>query len=233
MIIPRLSQDRGTTKIDWLDSRHSFSFGDYYDPNFVRFGPLRVINEDVVAPGQGFGMHGHRDMEIITYVLSGELAHKDSLGNGETIRPGEVQRMSAGTGIEHSEFNKSRSDPVHLLQIWIHPDKKSLAPSYEQKAYAPSDLLNKLRLVASQDGRDGSVTVHQDVELYASRMESGKHIAFDLKPERKAWLQVALGDVSVNGQQLAEGDGAAILDEKDIKIESSGGAEFLLFDMAK
>jgi redox-sensitive bicupin YhaK (pirin superfamily) len=233
MITIRPSAARGTTNIDWLDSKHSFSFGDYYDPENVHFGPLRVINEDVVAPGAGFPMHAHKDMEIITYILEGELAHRDSLGNGASIQPGEVQRMTAGTGIQHSEFNNSKDKPVHLLQIWIMPKARNLAPSYEQKEFAQPDLKNKLRLVASADGREGSVTVNQDVNLFAGRIDERKAVDYKLSKNRQAWIQVARGEITINGKTAKQGDGIAVLDEDELKIAANENAEIMLFDMAR
>lgn len=228
----RNSHERGHTKIGWLDSYHTFSFGGYLDPNNMGFRSLRVINDDRVAPGAGFGTHGHRDMEIITYVLEGSLKHKDSLGTGSVIYPGEAQRMSAGTGIMHSEFNDSETEPVHLLQIWIIPEKQGLPPSYEQRAIPLEEKQGKLRLIAAKDGREGAVTVHQDVELYASVLEPGDRVEYDLKPHRHAWLQVALGTATFNGHPLAEGDGATVSGEERLEISTDSGAEILLFDLA-
>src|SRR3954447_21276694 len=199
MIAVRPAADRGRTTTDWLDSRHTFSFNDYYDPAYVQFRDLRVINDDKVAPAAGFGTHPHRDMEIITYVVRGALEHKDSLGTGSVIRPGDVQRMSAGTGIRHSEFNPSPTEPVHLLQIWIMPERRGLPPEYEQKAFPEAERRGRWRLVASHDGRDGSVTVHQDVDLYATILGPGESAARPLRPGRYAWVQVARGAVTVNG----------------------------------
>ena len=231
MITIRKSSDRGHTKIDWLDSKHSFSFGEYRDFNYNNFGPLRVINEDIVAKGAGFETHGHRDMEIITYVLNGQLAHKDSLGNGTVINAGDVQRMSAGTGIRHSEFNHSKDQPVHFLQIWIYPEQDNLPPSYEQKPFADVKP-GQLRLVASKDGRDGSVKVHQDTGIYIGKLIDGQSIEHSLPEKRKAWLQVARGQVNVNGVTLSQGDGAAIVDEKNIRLSSIDTSEVMLFDLA-
>ncbi len=231
MIHVRRADERGKTEIDWLDSKHSFSFADYFDPAHMGFGNLRVINEDVVAPGGGFATHGHRDMEIITYVLSGTLAHKDSLGNGSTIEPGEVQRMSAGTGIRHSEFNHSSDEPVHLLQIWILPNRLGLEPGYEQKRFSWQDGV--LQLVASPDGRLGSVVIHQDTDIYRGSFTPGQTITHNLKPGHLGWLQLAKGSSTVAGNTLAQGDGIAI--EGETKIEIRAGkdkAEFLLFDMS-
>jgi quercetin 2,3-dioxygenase len=234
MITIRPAHERGAVNLGWLDSRHTFSFGNYYDPNHTNFGPLRVINEDKVQPGQGFGTHGHKDMEIVTYVLSGELEHKDSLGNGSRMRPGDVQRMSAGTGIMHSEFNPSTEQPVHLLQIWLLPGQQGLAPSYEQTAFADDEKRDRLRLVGSSDGRDGSVTIHQDVALYAALLQSNSKISYTLQPHRGAWIQVASGTIAINGQALGAGDGAAIAKEETLQLQGTSAepAEILLFDMA-
>jgi redox-sensitive bicupin YhaK (pirin superfamily) len=229
----RPSADRGRTRIDWLDSYHTFSFGDYYDPRHMHFGALRVINEDIVAPGQGFGTHPHRDMEIITYVLEGSLQHRDSLGTGSVIRPGEVQRMSAGTGITHSEFNASQSDPVHLLQIWIMPEVKGLQPEYEQKAYEPNGSIDRWQLVASRDGREGSVTVHQDVSLYLTQPRPGAEVTFQLPEKRQAWVQIARGSVTLNGQTYQQGDGIGVREAGDLLLKTEEPAEVLLFDLAK
>jgi len=228
----RHSRDRGTSRLGWLDSRHTFSFADYYDPEHMGFGPLRVINEDRVAPGGGFGTHGHRDMEIITYVLQGALEHKDSIGTGSVIRPGDVQIMSAGTGILHSEFNHSKDEPVHFLQIWIVPDRKGIAPRYEQKTFPERDRRGRLLLVASPNGRDASLTIHQDVELRAAVLESGERVEHALKPGRKAWLQIVRGAARLNGQALEGGDGAAVEEEALLAIVAgSDGGEMLLFDL--
>src|SRR5436190_521504 len=199
MIGVRLAEDRGRTAIDWLDSRHSFSFNDYYDPRHMGFRSLRVINDDRVAPAAGFGAHPHRDMEIITYVLSGALEHRDSLGSGEVLRPGEVQRMTAGTGIRHSEFNPSETEPVHLLQIWLLPERTGLTPGYEQKAYPEAERRGRWRLVASPDGRDGSVTVHQDAAMSVTILDAGQTVMYELARGRHAWVQVARGAVTLNG----------------------------------
>ena len=232
LITIRKSGDRGHTKFDWLDSRHTFSFGDYYDPRFMGFRYLRVINEDVVAPGGGFPTHPHRDMEIITYVLEGALEHKDSLGTGSVIRWGEVQRMSAGTGIAHSEFNHSRSEPVHLLQIWILPERPGGKPGYEQRAFSLDEARGKLLLVAAKDGRDGALTVHQDAELSIALLERGAKLSHQLRQDRYVWLQLARGGISVNGAALNAGDGAAISDEPRLEIEANSAAELLVFDMS-
>ena len=232
MITVRRSSERGHANHGWLDSRHTFSFADYYDREHTSFGPLRVINEDRVAPGQGFGRHSHRDMEIISYVLDGALEHKDSLGTGSIIRRGDVQRMSAGTGIEHSEFNSSRQDPVHFLQIWIVPERQGIPPGYEQKVFA-LDETRGLVLVASRDGRNGALIVHQDADVYAGRLAAGNAVKHTLRPGRIGWVQVARGEVALNGSKLATGDGAAIENEIDLSINPTAPAEMLLFDMAK
>jgi redox-sensitive bicupin YhaK (pirin superfamily) len=232
MITLRPAQERGTAYFGWLDSRHTFSFGEYFDPNHMGFGTLRVINEDKVTPGKGFGTHGHRDMEIISYVLEGALEHKDSIGTGSIIRPGDVQRMSAGTGIMHSEYNASETEPVHFLQIWILPEKKGIQPGYEQKTFTEADKRSQLRLVGSRDGRDGSITIHQNVDLYAALLHKGDEVNYTLTTERLAWLQVARGAVQLNRRSLAAGDGAAIADESSITLLGvDENTEVLLFDM--
>ncbi len=228
----RPSEERGHANFGWLDSRHSFSFGHYYDPKHIGFGALRVINEDRVVPGAGFDTHGHQDMEIISYVLEGALEHKDSIGTGSVIRPGEVQRMSAGTGIRHSEYNHSQTDPVHFLQIWIVPERNGLTPSYEQIAFPAEERRGMLRLVGSRDGRDGSLTIHQDVDLYGSLLDNGDAVTFDLREGRKAWIQVARGTVTANGQPLYAGDGLGVLDAGEVVITATDDAELLLFDLA-
>jgi hypothetical protein len=228
----RKSEERGRANFGWLDSKHSFSFGSYYDPEHMGFGPLRVINDDRVAPGGGFPTHPHSDMEIISYVLEGALEHKDSLGTGSVIRPGDVQRMSAGTGVRHSEFNASKTEPVHFLQIWIIPEKNGLAPGYEQKAFPTSDKSGRLRLIGSRDGRDGSVTIRQDVDLFATLLGKGDAVEHVVEPGRVGWLQVARGSVSLNGEMLDEGDGAAVQTSGLIRIAGLEAAEVLLFDMA-
>ncbi len=232
MITLRPANERGAANFGWLDSRHSFSFGNYYDPNHMGFADLRVINEDKVDPGQGFSTHGHRDMEIISYVLEGALEHKDSIGTGSVIRPGDVQRMSAGTGIMHSEYNASKTEPVHFLQIWILPQQKGIAPGYEQKAFTDAEKQGKLRLVGSRDGRNGSITIHQDVDLYAARLQTGESVSHSFVNGRVAWVQVARGAVMLNDQILTAGDGAAILEETMITLRGADEAEVLLFDMA-
>jgi len=232
MINVRHAADRGTANLGWLDSRHTFSFSDYYDPEQMGFGPLRVINEDRVSPGQGFGTHGHRDMEIISYVIEGALEHKDSIGTGSVIRPGDVQIMSAGTGIRHSEFNHSKTDPVHFLQIWVVPKREGIAPRYDQKTFSASDKRGRLRLVGSSDGRDGSVIIHQDVDIFAGLLNSGEHVTHRLSPGRKAWLQVVRGAVAMNGQDLEVGDGAAVQDESTLTVTAKvDSTEILMFDL--
>jgi redox-sensitive bicupin YhaK (pirin superfamily) len=232
MIAIRKSEARGHANHGWLDSYHTFSFANYYDQNYMSFRSLRVINEDIINPGKGFGTHGHTDMEIITYVLEGALEHKDSLGTGAIIKPGEVQRMSAGTGIQHSEFNPSQTDPVHLLQIWLLPDTNGLPPSYEQRDFPLAERRGKLRLVAARDARDGAVKVHQDVDLYAAVLDKNSRVSHALQSNRHAWVQVARGSVLLNGLPLEKGDGAAVSDESELVIEATADAEFLLFDLA-
>ncbi len=231
MLSIRRAEDRGATKIGWLDSKHTFSFGGYQDDAHMGFGPLRVINEDRVIPGAGFSTHGHRDMEIISYVLEGALEHKDSIGTGSVIRPGDVQRMSAGSGIRHSEYNHSKTDPVHFLQIWIFPEKTDLQPSYEQKQFAEAEKRGVLKLVGSPDGRDGSVTIHQDVFLYAGLFTDGEATTFALQAGRGVWVQVARGQVTVNGETLRAGDGLAAAALERLEIDRAEDAEVLLFDV--
>lgn len=232
MIAVRSAQERGHADHGWLDTYHTFSFASYYDPRFMGFRALRVINEDFVEPGQGFGTHPHRDMEIITYILEGALEHRDSLGNGSVIVPGDVQRMSAGTGVTHSEFNPSRKDPVHLLQIWILPEEAGLSPSYEQHTFPLEQKRGQLRLLASRDGRQESVTLHQDVSLYAALLEPGQAVTHALKPGRHAWVQVARGSARLNGALLKTGDGAAVSQEQELEIKAAEPSEVLLFDLA-
>lgn len=232
MITLRRSKERGGGDYGWLNTRHTFSFDQYYDPRNMNFRALRVINEDRVGPGQGFPTHPHRDMEIITYVLEGALEHRDSLGTGAVIRPGDGQRMSAGTGIRHSEFNPSKADPVHLLQIWITPDRSGHKPDYEQKSFPAEEKAGKLRLIASPDGKDGSVTIHQDARLYVSLLKPGQEVTHPLAKGRHAWLQVAKGGVELNGKNLDQGDGAAVNDEAQLSIKGIEDAEVLLFDLA-
>ncbi len=231
MITIRPAEERGQAEHGWLSARHSFSFAAYQDAQHMGFGPLRVINDDRIQPAKGFGTHGHENMEIVTYVLEGALAHKDSMGNGSIIRPGEVQRMTAGTGIQHSEFNASDDEVLRLLQIWILPEKDGLEPGYEQKSFPAETLSGTLRLVASRDGREGSVTVHQDVALFAARLDKDQTVRHALATGRKAWLQVARGDMLLNGLALKEGDGAAIEAEDEIELIGVDGAEILLFDL--
>ena len=231
MITIRKGSERGRTKISWLDSKHTFSFGDYYDSAHMGYRTLRVINDDVVAPGQGFATHSHRDMEIISYVVDGELEHRDSLGNGSIIRPGELQLMSAGTGVTHSEYNPSRAEPVRFLQMWVLPVRSGLEPSYEQRAFAKSESHNRLRLVASRDGREASVTVHQDADLYLAALDPGAVVEHALARGRCAWVQVVRGGVTVSGAELGEGDGAAIQRSDRVEIVGRGPSEVLLFDL--
>jgi len=225
------SETRGTADHGWLKAKHTFSFAEYHTPERVRFGPLRVINEDRVAPGQGFGTHPHKDMEIVTYPITGAIEHKDSMGNGTVITAGEVQRMSAGSGIQHSEFNHSQNDELHLLQIWMFPEQKDLQPGYEQKRFSREEKLNQLRLIASRDGRDGSVTVHQRVDLYASILEVGAEVELAIASSNKVFVQVVQGDISVNGQKAAVGDGIQITDQDRLSITCQSEAELLVFDM--
>ena len=231
MISIRRAAERGHFDHGWLNTYHTFSFADYHDPARMGFRSLRVLNDDRVAPGQGFGEHRHHDMEIVSYVLEGALAHKDSMGNSGVIRPGDVQRMSAGTGVQHSEFNGSRTEPVHFLQIWILPEAPGTAPGYEQKAFPPETRRGRVCLIGSRDGREGSVTIRQDVDAYASALETGQDVRHVLAPGRHAWLQVAEGELELNGNRLEEGDGAAVSDERALEIAGKG-AEFLLFDLS-
>jgi redox-sensitive bicupin YhaK (pirin superfamily) len=227
----RKSEARGKANFGWLDSRHSFSFGHFHDPAHMGFGPLRVINEDRVAPGGGFPTHPHSNMEILSYVLEGALEHKDSMGTGAVICPGDVQRMTAGSGIRHSEFNASKTNPVHFLQIWVVPEKQGLAPSYEQKTFSAEEKRGRLRLVGSRDGREGSVTIHQNVDLYATVLKAGESVTHDIEAGRSAWVQVARGAVALNGTALKTGDGAAIRDVSTLTLEGTDDAEVLLFDI--
>ena len=231
MIHIRPGRERGHANHGWLDSYHSFSFADYYDPDHMGYSVLRVINEDQVEPGAGFPTHGHRDMEIVSYVLDGALEHKDSMGNGSVIRPGDVQRMSAGTGVRHSEYNASHSERVHFLQIWILPQANGIAPGYEQKHFEPTQLDSQLRVVASPDGREGSVVIHQDAVLYATKLDGAAEVTHPLAPGRRSYVQVARGRVSVNGQPLAAGDGARIEHEPVVRLENGQAAEVLVFDL--
>jgi redox-sensitive bicupin YhaK (pirin superfamily) len=231
MLQIRKSEERGAANHGWLNSHHSFSFGSYHDPKHVGFGPLLVINEDRVTPGQGFGTHGHRDMEIISYVLSGALEHKDSMGTGSVLHYGDVQRMSAGTGVRHSEFNHSQTEGLHFLQIWIQPSKTGNAPGYEEKHFTPESKLGQLRLIASSDGRDGSVVVHQDAAIYASIMTSGDSLQHVLAAGRQAYVHVIRGEVTVNGIALKGGDALKLTEESQVSLEQAKAAEILLFDL--
>jgi quercetin 2,3-dioxygenase len=232
MVRLRRAEERGRTRMGWLDSYHSFSFGGYYDPENEGFRSLRVINDDIVAGGGGFPTHPHRDMEIVTYVLEGGLAHRDSTGTEAVIRPGDVQRMSAGTGITHSEYNASASEPVHLLQIWIFPERQGLTPGYEEKRFDTAEKRGRLRLLASRDGRDGSVTIHQDAALYGTVLEKDEAVSHALGADRHAWVHVATGEAEVNGQALKAGDAAALSGEEAVEIRGLGPAEVLVFDLA-
>ena len=227
----RRSQERGFADHGWLKSFHTFSFADYYDPEHVEFGPLRVINEDRVQAGAGFGTHGHRDMEIISYVLSGELAHKDSMGNGSTIRPGDVQRMSAGSGVRHSEFNPSQAEGTHFLQIWIQPDKLNLEPSYEEKRFAAKEKRGRLRLIVSPDRADGSLSIHQDARIYAGLFDSAEHAVLEVKSGRRLYVHVARGALVANGVALEAGDALKVTDGTQLRLEQGKDAEVLVFDL--
>lgn len=231
MFKKRPANERGGGNYGWLNTRYTFSFNDYHDPEHMGFRVLRVINEDRVQPGQGFGTHGHRDMEIITYVLEGALEHKDSLGHGEVLRPGEFQRMTAGTGVQHSEFNPSDTEPVHLYQIWLLPNRRGHQPSYEQKSFPESERHGKLRLVASPDGRDDALTIHQDAEVFLASLDPGQQVTHPLKPGRYAWLQVLRGKVELNGNALVAGDGAAVWEEPAVSIKATTQAEVMLFNL--
>jgi quercetin 2,3-dioxygenase len=231
MISIRKSQERGHFDHGWLNTYHTFSFDQYYDPRYMGFRSLRVINEDFVAPGRGFPMHGHRDMEIITYILEGALQHEDSMGNGSVIRPGDVQRMTAGTGVRHSEKNASTKERVHLLQIWILPNADSLKPGYEQKAFSEAERRGRLRLIASDDGRDDSVKLNQDVSLFAAILDGGEEVERSMDPVRYGWIQVARGAVTVNGERAEQGDGVIAVAEPNLKIKAEEPAEILLFDL--
>jgi redox-sensitive bicupin YhaK (pirin superfamily) len=232
MMTMRPAAARGHAQHGWLDSFHTFSFADYYDPAHMGFRALRVINEDRVQPKQGFGTHRHQNMEIVSYVLEGGLEHRDSMGTGSVIRPGDVQRMSAGTGVAHSEFNASPTDPVHFLQIWLQPAQAGIAPGYEQKTFSAADKQGRLRLVASPDAADGSVTIHSDARLYAGLFAAGERATLDLAPGRPAWVHVARGRARVNGHELGAGDAAALSDEAAVTLEGVDGAEVLVFDLA-
>lgn len=227
----RRAEDRGAADLGWLNSKHTFSFGHYFDPSHIGFGPLRVINEDRVSPAGGFATHPHADMEIISYVISGALEHKDSMGNGSIIRPGDVQLMSAGTGVRHSEYNASNEEPVHFLQIWIVPERNGLTPGYEQKHFAPEDKRGRLRLIGSRDGRDGSVTIHQDVELFASVLSAGDEVHHQVNTSRGVWVQVISGTLSVGEETLTAGDALSFSETGELTISTEAGAEFLLFDL--
>jgi len=227
----RKSSERGHARHGWLEARHSFSFADYHDPEHMGFGPLRVINEDRVQAGRGFGSHGHRDMEIVTWILDGALAHKDSMGNGSTIRPGDVQRMSAGRGVMHSEFNPSPDEPTHLLQIWIEPDQTGVEPSYEEKHFDRASRQGRLRLIASRDGSEGSVRIHQDARLYATLLDGDDRVEHPLVAGRRAYVHVARGEVRVNGEPLAAGDALKAEGERAVVLEKASNAEVLLFDL--
>lgn len=232
MIRIRRSRERGHADHGWLNSFHTFSFADYHDPKHMSFGALRVINEDRITPGAGFPTHPHRDMEIISYPLEGAIEHKDSMGTGSVIRPGDVQRMTAGSGVTHSEYNHSKSEGAHFFQIWIMPNKPGLTPGYEQKAFADAEKRGKWRLVASEDGREGSVVVHQDVSLHVTILEKGEKVVYAVKRGRRVWLQIARGAVAVGAEVLVQGDGAAITDEEAISVEAQDAAEVLLFDLS-
>jgi hypothetical protein len=232
MITLRKSEDRGQTKIDWLDSRHSFSFGDYYDPKHVSFGPLRVINEDWIAGGGGFAPHGHRDMEIVTYLIDGALQHKDSVGGGGTIRPGEIQRMSAGAGIVHSEFNASRDQPAHLLQIWITPSKSGLEPSYEQKTIAPEAVRNRFARIAAPDPQNSEVRLVQNAEIWAAKLDKDVVAVHPLAEGRRCWVQLVTGELELGEKILKPGDAAAITGESEVRVRALAPGEVLLFDLA-
>ncbi len=232
MFTIRRGNERGHFNHGWLDTFHTFSFGDYFDPQHVQFGPLRVMNEDRIAPGQGFGMHGHRDMEIVTYVLSGSLAHRDSLGNGEVLAQGELQRMSAGTGIRHSEFNPSGSEPVHLYQIWLLPERPGLEPGYEQKPFLAADRHNDWQLVASPDAEAGSLAIRQDARLYLADLDPGTSLGREIATGRQVWLQVLRGEVEIAGHTLAAGDAAALTEEHALQLTATQAAEVMLFDLA-
>ena len=232
MLTVRKSEDRGHADHGWLQSHHSFSFADYYDPAYMGWGNLRVINDDLIAPGGGFGMHGHRDMEIVTYVTTGALAHKDSMGNGTAIPPGDVQRMSAGSGVRHSEFNDAPDQATHLFQIWIEPREKGITPGYEQKCFADAEKRGRLRLIASPDGAAGSVTIHADASLYAGLFDGGEAATLPLDPARKAYVHVARGTLAVNGQNLRKGDAALLANENNLTLSDGHDAEVLVFDLA-
>ena len=232
MITIRHAEERGSANLGWLDSKHTFSFGHFVDPDYMNFGPLRVINEDRIQPGEGFPTHGHENMEIISYVLEGALEHKDSIGTGSVIRPGEVQRMSAGTGVRHSEYNPSSDQGAHFLQIWVIPGQLNIDPGYEQKMFDPAERRGKLILVGASDGRDGALTIHQDVDLYSAVLDDGDNVSLTMRDGRRAWVQVARGSAQLNGRQLHPGDGAAVSDEAILEMTATSQAEVLIFDMA-
>ena len=232
MITIRRSGDRGYADHGWLKSRHTFSFAGYYDPNHMGFRSLRVMNEDRVSAGEGFGTHAHDNMEIVSYVLEGELEHKDSMGNGEVLRPGEFQRITAGTGITHSEFNPSADNATHFYQIWLRPEREGIEPSYEQKSFDAADRQNQLQLVASPDGSDGSLLIHQDARIFLADLTSGEELTYKVPAGRHVWLQVLRGDLSVNGEALQTGDAAAISDESQLQLSTAGSAELMLFELA-
>jgi len=232
MIQVRRSADRGAVNMGWLTAKHSFSFGDYYDSEHMGFGKLRVINEDRIEPAKGFGTHGHKDMEIVTYMIDGALEHKDSMGNGSVIRRGEVQRMSAGTGVMHSEFNHSSEELAHLLQIWIMPERSGITPGWEEKVFSVDDKRNRLRLIASRDAREGSLKIHQSLDLYATVLEEGESVVHALHEDRQGWVQVVTGQVDMNGTLLEAGDGASIENVRELNMTAVSNSEFLLFDMA-
>jgi hypothetical protein len=232
MISLRRAEERGGADYGWLRTRHTFSFAEYFDPSWMGFRKLRVLNEDVVQPGHGFPRHSHRDAEIVSYVLEGALEHRDSMGNGSVVRPGEVQRMSAGTGVSHSEKNPSASEPVHFLQIWLLPDRAGYPPSYEQKAFSEDERRDRLRLVASRDGRDGSVTVHQDVDMYLSLLSPNGNVTHELAPSRHAWIHVAKGRAQLGSHTLSAGDGAKISDEPRVVLKALDPSELVLFDLS-
>jgi quercetin 2,3-dioxygenase len=231
MLTVRHSNERGAANFGWLDSRHTFSFGHYHDPRFMGFGPLRVINEDRVQPARGFDTHGHRDMEIITYMISGALRHEDSMGNGSVIRPGDVQRMTAGSGIRHSEHNASAAEEAHLLQIWIEPEALNLPPGYEQKAFSDEQRTNQLRLVVARDGRDGAVSIHRDADIHAGVLEPGVSLTHKFAAGRLGWLQVVRGTLTANGLSLQAGDGLSLRDTSTLVLQATSETEMLLFDM--
>lgn len=232
MLNIRKAQDRGKANLGWLESYHTFSFAEYYDPKHMGFADLRVINDDIIAPGKGFGTHPHKDMEIVTYVLKGALEHRDSMGNGSVMRPGDVQRMSAGTGVTHSEFNHSQDEPVHLLQIWVLPDRKNHEPGYEQKYFSDDEKRGRLRLIAARDGENGSVSLNQDIRIYSGLLDGDEAVTFQPDAGRVVWIHVARGNVNINGQRLEAGDGASLEENQSLHFTAGDNAEVLLFDMA-